>query len=280
MKVRKIGTRIGARIEGIDFGSALSPQTIDSIAEALYEHQVVSMPATGMSPKQHLQIAHRFGTPESNATDQFGKHETFPEITVIDTENGDRADSWHADETFLEHPPVVNLLHAQQLPETGGDTAFVSAADAYDGLSDKFKQLVEGLSAIHDYGHLYELGWQAGYDLAALVADALAKGLVHAHPVVRVHPVTKRRWLTVNSTYTRFIQGVNPLEAQALLDLLLRHMQKPEFAFRHQWQPGDLLLWDQQAIQHYAVNDSVGRRVVHRIAVLENADTYTGVLAS
>lgn len=279
MKVRKIGSRIGARIEGIDFRSELSPQTIDGIAEALYEHQVVSMAADNLTKEQHLQIAHRFGTPESNATDQFGKHEAFPEITVIDTEAGDRADSWHADETFLEHPPVVNLLHAQQLPETGGDTAFVSAADAYDGLSDKFKELVEGLTAVHDYGHLYELGWRSGYDLAALVADALAKGLIHTHPVVRVHPVTKRRWLTVNSTYTRFIQGVNPLEAQMLLDLLQRHMQKPEFGFRHRWQPGELLLWDQQAIQHYAVNDSVGRRIVHRIAVLEKADTYKGVLS-
>lgn len=279
MKVRKMGTRIGARIEGIDFHSELSPATIDAIAEALYEHQVVSMNADGLRPEEHLRIAHRFGVPESNATDQFGRHPDFADITVVDTENGDRADSWHADETFLEHPPVVNLLHAQQLPETGGDTAFVSAADAYDGLSDKFKQLLEGLEAVHDYGHLYELGWQAGYDLAALVGDALAKGLVHKHPVVRVHPVTKRRWLTVNSTYTRFIHGVNPLEAQALLDLLLRHMQKPEFAFRHHWQPNDLLLWDQQAIQHYAVNDSIGRRIVHRVAVLERADTYTGVLA-
>jgi taurine dioxygenase len=202
-----------------------------------------------------------------------------PHITVIDSAKGDRADSWHADETFLEHPPLVNLLHGKQIPEAGGDTAFMSAACAYDALSEKFKTLLEGLTAIHDYGHLYELGWRAGLPLGPAVGEALSKGLIHEHPVVRVHPVTGRRWLTVNSTYTRFIQGVEPLEAQMLLDFLLRHMLKPEFQFRHHWREGDLLLWDQQAVQHYAVNDFEGRRVVHRIATLATADGYTGIKA-
>jgi taurine dioxygenase len=279
VKIRKLGSKIGARIEGIDFDAGLNEKIIDEIADALYAHQVISMSAGTMRPEQHLEIAHRFGVPEANATDQFNRHEDIPQITVIDTEAGDRADSWHADETFLENPPLVNLLHGKQIPTTGGDTAFISTADAYEGLSPKFQDLIEGLTAIHDYGHLYELGWQSGMPLGPLVADALGKGLIHEHPIVRVHPVTGRRWLTVNSTYTRFIQGVGPLEAAMLLDLLLRHMQKPEFGFRHHWQEGDLLIWDQQAIQHYAVNDSSGRRVVHRIATLADPDSYTGVLA-
>lgn len=279
MKVRKIGTRIGARIEGIDFEAGLSASMIEGIAEALYAHQVVAIPAETMRTEQHLEIAQHFGEPEQHATDQFSQHPDTPQITIVDSEAGNRADSWHADETFLEHPPVVNLLHAKLIPETGGDTAFISMADAYDGLSPKFQDLLDGLTAIHDYGHLYELGWRSGMPLAPLVADALAKGLIHSHPVVREHPVTGRNWITVNSTYTRFIEGLNPIEAQMLLDLLLRHMQKPEFGFRHHWSVGDLLIWDQQAVQHYAVHDSSGPRIVHRIAALANAETYTGVLA-
>ncbi|MDP6978731.1 MAG: TauD/TfdA family dioxygenase [Myxococcota bacterium] len=277
MKVRKLGTHIGARIEGIDFSRNLTSETIGAITEALFEHQVVSLPAPEMRPEQQLEIARAFGVPEKNATDQFVTPHEVPEITVIDSAAGDRADSWHTDESFLEHSPLVNLLYGEIIPETGGDTAFVSAADAYDGLSAKFQELLGDLVAVHDYGHLYELGWQAGIPLGPAVGDALAKGLMHTHPVVRKHRITGRRWLAVNATYTRFIQGVGPLEAQMLLDLLLRHMQKPEFAFRHRWQPGDLLLWDQQAVQHYAVNDASGRRVVHRIAVLESDETYKGV---
>lgn len=277
--VRRLGGRFGARMNGIDFEKPLGEAEIEAIADALYTHQVLSLPATKMTPEQHLQIALRFGVPEEQATDQFSRHETVPHITVIDSAKGDRADSWHADETFLAHPPLVNLLHGRQLPEAGGDTAFVSAAGAYDALSDKFKALLEDLTAIHDYGHLYELGWRAGLPLGPAMGEALSKGLIHEHPVVRTHPVTGRRWITVNPTYTRFIQGIEPLEAQMLLDFLLHHMQKPELGFRHHWREGDLLIWDQQAVQHYAVNDFEGRRLMHRISALATTETYTGIKA-
>ncbi len=277
MHVRLLGTNMGARIEGVDFRAGLDAATIEGIADALFAHQVVSIDAADMTPEQHLQLAQRFGDLEKNETDQFGDHPTVPEITVIDSEAGHTASMWHCDETFLEHPPLVNLLHGKQIPSTGGDTAFVSTALAYEGLSPKFQELLDGLEAVHDYGKLYEQAWQRGADLGPLVADALGKGLISSHPVVREHPITGRKWLSVNTVYTRFIRGVGPLEAQMLLDLLLRHMQKPEFAFRHRWTEGDLLLWDQQAVQHYAVNDASERRVVHRIAALANADSYTGV---
>jgi taurine dioxygenase len=277
MHVQKVGTNIGARIEGLDFRAGLDDATIDAVADALYAHQVVSIDAADMTPDQHLQLARRFGELEENKTDQFGDHPTVPEITVIDSEAGHTASMWHADETFLENPPLVNLLHGKQIPATGGDTAFVSTALAYEGLSPKFQELLDGLEAVHDYGSLYELAWQGGHDLGQLVADALGKGLIHSHPVVKEHTVTGRKWLTVNTVYTRFIRGVGRLEAEMLLDLLLRHMQKPEYAFRHRWTEGDLLIWDQQAVQHYAVNDASERRVVHRIAALATTDTYVGV---
>jgi taurine dioxygenase len=277
MHVRKVGTNIGAKIEGIDFGAGLDDATIETIAEALYAHQVVSIDGADMGPEQHLQLASRFGELEENKTDQFGDHPTVPQITVIDSEAGHTASMWHADETFLENPPLVNLLHGKQIPPTGGDTAFVSTALSYEGLSPKFQELIDGLYAVHDYGSLYELAWQRGREMGPLVADALGKGLIHDHPLVREHTVTGRKWLTVNTVYTRFIRGIEPLEAQMLLDMLLRHMQKPEFAFRHHWSEGDLLIWDQQAVQHYAVNDASERRVVHRIAALATADTYVGV---
>lgn len=277
LAIRKMGGYIGARVEGIDFSQSLNENLLQEIADALYQHQVISISAADMSPEQHAEIALFFGEPEHNATAQFNVHETIPYLTVIDSEKGDRSDSWHADETFLEEPPLVNFLHGKILPESGGDTAFISAAAAYDALSDKMKTLLEGLTAVHDYGHLYELGWRNGMDLGELVGDALVKGLIHQHPIVREHPVTGRKWLTVNSTYTRHIMGLPPVEADAIHRMLLQHMQKPEFGYRHVWQPGDLLIWDQQAAQHYAVYDFEGRRVVHRISALRSRENYKGV---
>lgn len=277
MNILKLGGLMGARIKGIDFNQGLSDSIIDEIADTLFEHQVVCIAADQMSTEQHAQIARRFGELEHNATDQFGVDENVPYLTVIDSEKGDRADSWHCDETFLEHPPLVNLLHCKVLPDAGGDTAFMSAAAAYDALSDKMKTLLDGLTAVHDYGHLYELGWRSGIPLAELMGDALVKGLLHSHPVVREHRETGRKWLSVNSTYTRHIEDLTPIEADAILRLLLAHMQKPEFCYRHSWQPGELVIWDQQSVQHYAVQDFDSRRVMHRISALATTDTYKGV---
>ncbi len=278
--VKRLGGNLGARIEGIDFSATLTNETIDFIADTLFAHQVISMAAPDLSADQHRAIAERFGELEHNATDQFSTDDEHPFITVIDSAKGDRADMWHCDETFLEHPPLVNLLHCQQMPEYGGDTAFRSTAAAYDGLSDPIKQLVDGLTAIHDYGHLYEMGWRAGIPIAEMVGDALVKGLLFSHPLVKTHPVTGRKWLTPNVTYTRFIEGLNPLEADYLLRMLLDHLQKPEYSYRHQWQEGDLVIWDQQAVQHYAVGDFEGRRVMHRISALATSETYTGIKAN
>lgn len=278
IQIKQLGGLLGARIEGIDFNQAvLSDDTIETIARGLYQHQVVSIAAETMTLEQHLQIALRFGEPEHQATDVFGVDDEIPYLTVIDSEKGDRADSWHADETFLEQPPLVNFLHGKIIPECGGDTAFISTAAAYDALSDKMKTLLEGLTAIHDYGHLYELGWRSGIPLGEMVGDALVKGLIYSHPIVKTHPVNKRKWLTVNSTYTRFVEGLPPLEAEAIFKMLLSHMQKPEFGYRHHWQVGDLLIWDQQSVQHYAVVDYTGRRLVHRISALKSAANYTGI---
>jgi len=275
--IKKQGGLLGARVEGVDFSKPLTESTLEEIAAALYANQVISMSAIDMTPEQHVQIALHFGELEQHATDQFAVDDNASHITIVDSDEGHRADSWHADETFLAEPPLVNLLHGKIIPESGGDTAFRSTAAAYDALSEKMKVLIDDLNSIHDYGHLYEMGWRAGIPLAQQMGEALVKGLLHSHPLVRTHPVTGRKWLTINQTYTRFIEGLPPIEADAILRLLMAHMQKPEFGFRHSWQEGDLLMWDQQAVQHYAVNDFEGRRLVHRIAVLRSAETYVGI---
>lgn len=82
------------------------------------------------------------------------------------------------------------------------------------------------------------------------------------------HPANGLPWLNVSPTFTRFLEGLLPREGNAILDLLFRHMQKPDFGFRYSWNEGDLLIRDQRAVQHYAVRDYAGRRVIHRIAVL------------
>ncbi len=268
LRITRLSGTLGAHVEGIDFAAGLDENVLGQLAAALWQHQVVAVPARDMTPQQHLQIARHFGEPEHNATEYFQRISGVPHITEIDSERGDRADSWHADETFLPGPPMVNFLHAKVLPACGGDTAFISARAAYAGLSERMKTLLEGLRGEHDLAMTYEAGWRAGLPLREKVAAELASGRASLHPVVMRHPVNGLPWLNVSPTYTRFIEGLPPLEGNAILDLLFRHMQKPEYGLRYRWNEGDLLIWDQRAVQHYAVRDYEGRRLIHRIAVL------------
>jgi taurine dioxygenase len=268
LKTTRLNGTLGARIDGIDFSVAIEQPLLETLAEALWTHQVLAIPAASMTPQQHLQIALHFGEPEHNATEYFQRIDGDPHITEIDSARGDRADSWHADETFLPHPPMINFLHAKILPDCGGDTAFISTRAAYAALSDRMKALLDGLLGEHDLAMTYEAGWRAGLPLRDKVAEVLAAGHACSHPVVMHHPANGEPWLNVSPTYTRFIEGLPPLEAQAILDFLLRHMQKPEFGFRYQWCAGDMLIWDQRAVQHYAVRDYTGRRLIQRISVL------------
>lgn len=268
LRTTRLGGTLGALVEGIDFAAGLDESVLEQLAAALWQHQVLAVPARDMTPQQHLQIARHFGEPEHNATEYFQRISGVPHITEIDSERGDRADSWHADETFLPGPPMVNFLHAKVLPACGGDTAFISARAAYAGLSERMKTLLEGLRGEHDLAMTYEAGWRAGLPLREKVAAELASGRASLHPVVMRHPENGLPWLNVSPTYTRFIEGLPPLEGNAILDLLFRHMQKPEYGLRYRWNEGDLLIWDQRAVQHYAVRDYEGRRLIHRIAVL------------
>ena len=165
LRITRLNGTLGARVEGIDFAVGLDRQVLDQLAAALWAHQVIAMPARHMTPQQHLEIALHFGEPEHNATEYFQRIEGVPHITVVDSDRGDRADSWHADETFLPAPPMVNLLHARQLPACGGDTAFISARAAYAALSDRMKTLLDGLRGEHDLAMTYEAGWRAGLPL-------------------------------------------------------------------------------------------------------------------
>lgn len=265
----RLNGTLGARLDGIDFARGLDAALLDQIAAALWQHQVITIPAKDMTPEQHLQIALRFGDPEHNDTGYFNRVEGVPHITVTDSDKGDRADSWHADETFMAAPPMVNLLKAIQLPSCGGDTAFLSARAAYAGLSDRMKTLLEGLTAEHDLAMTFESGWRWGLPLRDKTAEVLATpGRANSRPVVMRHPENGLPWLNVSPTYARFIEGLPPVEGNAILNMLFQHMQRPEYGFRHTWKEGDLLIWDQRAVQHYAVRDFEGRRVLHRISAL------------
>ena len=176
-------------------------------------------------------------------------------------------DVWHSDETFRAEPPMATILCAKEVPAVGGDTMFVSMSAAFDGLSDRMKQFISGLEAIHDLKPFRALFGDSEEDRKNLQHFELLYP-PQVHPVVRVHPVSGRKVLFVNPQFTIAIKDMDERESRSLLDTLFHQALIPEYQFRHHWAPHTIAMWDNRSTQHYAVNDYYPqRRYMERVTI-------------
>ncbi len=265
--VQPLGPLLGAEVVGLD-AAAIGPGDAARLREALDQHQLLLVRAPDMTPDQHMALGRAFGPLERHA---FFPHlgPGYEEVSVLDSIGGARADSWHADESFLKVPATVTLTHAQILPPLGGDTCWTSMTAAYDALSDRMKGYLEGMTAMHDCARTLEMGLQYKACTYEQYLQMMARELRCEQPVVIRHPRTGRKALFVNATYTRYLVGVAPDESDAVLQYLYRHLTQVSLMYRHRWQTGDLMIWDNLFTQHYAVFDYPGqRRRMQRVSVL------------
>jgi taurine dioxygenase len=252
--VRPLGPHIGAEVLGLDLADAALPQTLVDIEAALVKHEALLLHVPGLTPAQHLAIAQHFGEPEVH-TFYPNLGAGYEQITVIDSALGDRADMWHHDETFLPHPPIVTMTQAKILPPCGGDTCWVSMTTAYDALSARMKQYLEGLQAWHDMNGPMTAALRQQVVTHERYLQVINMNKRHLHPVVATHPVTGRKALYVSPTYTTHIDGLAPAESDAMLAYLHAHCQQVHFMYRHRWTLGDMVLWDNRSVIHNAILD-------------------------
>lgn len=267
MKLRALGPRIGAEVLELDMAGQLSAATLQELEVALVRHEALVLHVPDMTPEQHLAIAHHFGEAEVHTFyPNLGKG--FEQITVIDSKLGDRADMWHHDESFLPSPPIVTMTHARILPPTGGDTCWISMTSAYDALSPRMKQYLDGLSAWHDMNAPMTAALQHGIVTHERYVEVVTQNRRHLHPMVRVHPVTGRKALYVSPTYVTHIDGLPQAESRAILAYLHAHCMQVEFLFKHRWTLGDMVIWDNRSVVHNAIMDyAPHQRRMHRASV-------------
>jgi taurine dioxygenase len=241
---------------------------------------VIFFPGAHLTPDEHKHFATYFGeiTNAHPVIRGVGDHKEVFEIdytraremlNVQKTEDTAEyaADKWHTDVTFVKTPPLGSILNAIVIPKAGGDTLWADTQAAYEGLSQPFKDLVDGLTAIHDgtrqFGKILELVGDGEWD-----GERFTELVPVEHPVVRTHPETGRRNLFVNPGFTQKIKGVSPKESDALLRFLYAHMATPEYVVRYQWEEGDLGFWDNRTTMHYAIGDyGTAHRVIQRVTI-------------
>jgi taurine dioxygenase len=264
LEVQRLAGSCGAIVRGIDVSRPQSPEEIETILQLLDEHLVVAFPDQAMD----LDRLEAF-------TDELGGRDVTPYVKPVDgrpyvirviKEPGDElnfANAWHTDLSYLEAPPAYTVLHAHDVPDAGGDTMWANQYLAYETLPDSLKEQIADLRATHSAGFAYGTGGYleavAGKSSMAVEpsADAYA---VETHPLVIRHPRTGRPALYANSVYTTGIEGMDHGEAASLLARLTAHATHPNFTCRLRWEPGMLTIWDNNATQHFAINDYPGER--------------------
>jgi taurine dioxygenase len=267
-EVERIGRHLGAEIKGIDLKQPLDRAMFEALETALIENKVLVARNQHLTTAEHVRLSRMFGELEVHP---FRPEGEFPEIMVLDNHKDNpvlSTDVWHSDTTFRLRPTKYTILRCQIMPRTGGDTLWASMEAAYNGLSDPFKRMIDGLRAVHDFKNFRVLFKNSEEDRARLRRmEELYPN--PTHPVVRTHPRTEAKILFVNPQFTLHIEGLAEDESRGLLDILFKQAQIPEYQFRHRWQPGDIVFWDNTSTQHYAANDYYpDRRRMERTAVI------------
>ena len=264
------GATIGAEIKGVDFSQPVDAMTAGAIYEALTRYSVIYFRDAAMTPAQHVDFGRLFG---ELTVHPFVPHlEEFPEVVVLDNHEDNpvfSTDHWHSDETFRAMPPMGSILRCLVRPETGGETMWCDMVTAYESLSAKMQNFLSGLEAIHDFKNFrHKFDDLPPKERHAKLAEMEEELPNPVHPVVRTHPVTKRKALFVNEQFTLAIKGMREDESRALLDFLYAQARIPEFQFRFHWEVNSMVFWDNRPLQHYAANDYYPqRRTMHRVTI-------------
>ena len=255
MHVAPMSAPLGAIVQDLDVRT-INEQSWPAVNALFNEHHVLVFPDQDLSPADHMKFAHFWG---ELVPFPYGGIEGFPNIIEL-RNRGKKRDvnqHWHSDMTYDPMPPKLTMLYALETPELGGETAFANQILAYRELSEGLRAVVDDLVAVH-----------SAEDLARLYGADPKEASRAEHPVVRTHDENGERALYVCRAFTQRFCNWSREESRSLLDYLYQHSIRAEFQARHQWRAGDLVMWDNRCLLHYAVHDhGDSPRVINRLQV-------------
>jgi taurine dioxygenase len=264
------GAALGAEIRGVDLSQPLGDNAFALIERTYDEHGVIFFRDQKVTPPQQVAFTRRFGEIEYNIFGERWSVPGSPEIVVVSNVTEDEkpvgvrraGENWHSDMCYTARPPRGTMLYALETPDLHGlplgDTEFASAAAAWDALPETMRNFLGARRAAFDF-----VGRKRAFPPTQAEID---RNPPVTHPIARTHPRTGRKCLYIMRDDCTGIDGLGAEEAEALIAALADHIIKPAFIYRHQWRPGDLLLWDNCTVQHRAIQDYdlPQRRLMHR----------------
>ena len=240
IRVIPSGGPLGAEIAGLDLAQPLSQETVAGVRQALLNHCVVYFRNQTITDEDQVRFTSYFGKPVQHVRKQ--RERRVKEIFIISNlkENGEPIGalgndeiSFHSDLSYMPQPGTISVLYAVEIPKVGGATQWCNCYAAYEALDDDMKARLKGLRAVHRH---YVEEQNPTYQVD--------------HPVVCIHPETGRRSLYVGPHLTKYIVGMSEADSRDLLETLVTHQSQPQFVWTHQWQVGDLVMWDNRPTMH------------------------------
>ncbi len=266
---------LGAEILGADL------VTIDKdgfvvVRQALNDHFVLRLRGQALTDPDLIRFGKMFGELDPPGPNPYGKpiHPTHSELNIISNlkaEDGTPMGNlgygeavWHQDLTYIDTPPKYAVLYGVEVPVGQGNTYFSNLFDAYDALSDVLKETIACKIAVHDASHNSAGMLRLGYE----EVDDVTQTPGARHPLVRAHSETKRKCLCLGRRPHSYIVGMDVKESEVLLDTLWDHATQKRFTWVQEWQPDDVLIWDNLSVLHKRdAFDGSARRILHRVQI-------------
>jgi alpha-ketoglutarate-dependent taurine dioxygenase len=278
ISITNLDAPLGAQVRGLDLAKPLTPNEVDAIEEAWRTRLVIVAHGQTLSDLQLLAFSKYFGELDPPGPNPYGEpfNKEFPDINVISNvvesgkpigNLGDGEAVWHADMTYVDVPPKAAILHSLEVPPGGGNTYFADMFAAYETLPVERKRAAEGKIAVHDASRNSAGMLRKGYKEVTDVRETVGA----RHPLVRTDPKTGRKALFLGRRPKSYVVGLSVAESEALLDALWAHATQPRFAMCHEWQVGDVLMWNNLSVLHRRDPfDPKTRRVMHRTQIKGN----------
>ena len=285
MKFTPLSSALGIEVTDIDVTSLSADEFSKLRSKWVEADGLAVIREQNLTPQSQTEFSRRFG-PLFGEADHFQDsvkpflHPEFPTIYRVSNKkkpDGEalgrsRAGSyWHSDVSFRKLPAMASLLYGIEIPSIGGDTVFASQIAAYEALSPAMQKMLSPLNAVHDFR--VAASSSGSYSAADLASGDFDGQNAFVHPVIIKHPESKKNALFVNPGFTSHLEDFEASESSAILKLIYEHSVRPEFTYRHSWKPRDLLIWDNRATMHLAIQDYTADRYLHRSTVLADQPT-------
>jgi alpha-ketoglutarate-dependent taurine dioxygenase len=281
IEVRRRHPMIGTEVRGVSLAEPLSREQFQRVHDIWMEHLLLIFPDQPITDEQHIVFGRNFGELEIHPSlaHRSSRNREIYRVSNVD-EQGNIIPSketawqylnlswlWHTDSSFREIPSKGSILHGLEITNEGGNTLFANMYAAYDALSEQMKKRIEGKWVIHDHDYIISLSPELSKKQDKGKYDALPPV---RHPLVQLHPVTRRRCLFLSPHTMVNIEGMDPTEGRKLLDELIAHATQDKFVYKHIWAKDDVIMWDNRCTMHAVepFDNNTIRRIMHRVTLV------------